>query len=102
MICSILADLLHDVYFLTNKNFESKAPDLTEQGHDWKLCFHSEAALGDDYTVICTIGSRRRITQSFAVYSAEDHGVGLREVEVYGDGESPAISVLCPFYNTNL
>lgn len=82
-------------------NFLTKSDEEGDPGktlttsitNDWRLCYRSETALGDDYWVECKLGGSKvkPVIRQFAVLSEEYDGkrpaVSLREVRFYGSGK---------------
>ena len=80
----ILATRLTNVYFLTNKDSTSVAPN-TNGNSGWITCYYSETAKGDWYTVTCDTNYQTPITRQFSI-AARVQAIELREVQIYGYG----------------
>ena len=84
-IVFIIATRLKNVYFLTNKDSTSAAPN-TNGNDGWITCYYSETAKGDWYTVTCDTNYQTPITRQFGI-AARVEAIELREVKIYGYGE---------------
>ena len=53
----------------------------------WSTCYQSSTHLGDQFNITCNTNSLTPITREFAI-AARTKAIELREVEIYGYGES--------------
>ena len=88
-IVFIIATRLKNVYFLTNKDSTSAAPN-TNGNDGWITCYYSETAKGDWYTVTCDTNYQTPITRQFSI-AARVQAIELREVQIHGLGKNALI-----------
>ena len=84
---NILVSRFEDVYFLTNKD---RGKTVSRSGgRGWTRCYYSaEAREASYYTVYCE-DNRTPLTREFSVAVGNGGGgVGLRELEIYGNGKT--------------
>ena len=74
-----------NVYFLTNRNSTSAAPN-TNGNDGWITCYYRETAKGDWYTVTCDTNYQTPITRQFGI-AATVQAIELREVQIFGYGK---------------
>ena len=74
------------VSFLTNKDSTSVAPN-TNGDDGWIICYYSETAKGDWYTVTCDTNPQTPITRQFSIAATGVEAVEFREVQIYGYGK---------------
>ena len=84
-IVFIIASRLTNVYFLTNKDSTTTAPNTNGDG-GWITCYYSETAKGDWYTVTCDTNYQTPITRQFGI-AARVQAIELREVQIHGYGK---------------
>ena len=77
-----IASRLTNVYFLTNKDSTSVAPNTNGNG-GWITCYYSETAKGDWYTVTCDTNYQTPLTRQFGI-AARAEAIELREVQIHG------------------
>ena len=91
ILYNILVSRFKDVYFLTNKDNGTGISRNGERG--WTTCYYSAEEREDTYTVYCD-SNRTPLTREFSVAVGNDGGgVGLREVEIYGNGKNKKTEV---------
>ena len=74
------------VYFLTNKDSTSTAPN-TNGDDGWITCYYSETAKGDWYTVSCNTNYQTPLTRQFGIAATRVEAIELREVQIHGYGK---------------
>ena len=81
-----IASRLTNVYFLTNKDSTSVAPNTNGNG-GWITCYYSETAKGDWYTVTCDTNYQTPLTRQFGIAATGVQAIELREVQIHGYGK---------------
>ena len=73
--------------YLINPTDASTEPE--DESNGWKKCFYSEKPLGKEFIVVCELNKSTYtpLTRQFAIKVGYNHGIGLREVEVFGFGK---------------